>query len=146
MACPLTQLAIDAATDLAAHTFSKTVNVTRTLAPNFKLEELSGVEVVVRSAGKTGEDYTRKTQKKELTIQVAVIARLDSAGNDDTDPMVDLMDEIETFFVGDGDTVDPWRSSAGLVVSNYQVIPFDEDVLFSRNQFTGMLSLSFDQY
>ena len=146
MACPLTQLAIDATNDLAAHSFSREINVTRALAPYFKTEELTGVEVVVRPAEKTGEDYTRSTQKKGLTIQVAVVSRLDSSGNTDTDPMLDLMDEIETFFVGDGDTVQPWRSSDGLVVSSYQVIPFDEEVLFSRNQFTGMLSLTFDQY
>lgn len=146
MPSALIQLAEDVRTALAGHTFTQEFNIERVLAPVVKLEELTAIQLIVRPATKTGEDFTRKTQKKELTIQVAVIARLNSSENSDTDPMIDFMDEIETFFVGDGDTIAPWVSSAGLQVSSYQVIPYDEDVLFSRNQFTGLLSLTFDDY
>ena len=146
MTSALVQLAEDVKTALAGHTFTQEFNIERVLAPVLKLEELTAIQLIVRPSTKTGEDFTRKTQKKELTVEVAVVARLNSSENTDTDPMLDFMDEIETFFVGDGDSIDPWRSSAGMQVASYRVIPYDEDVLYSRNQFTGLLSLTFDQY
>ena len=143
----LIQLAEDAKTFLAGLTLSQEFNVTRHLAPSFKLEEMTGIEVVVRPATKTGEDFTRATHKRGLTIEIAVISRLESTENTHTDPMVELLGEIENNFVGNGSTIQPWRSTTDdLTVSQYTVIPFDEEVLFSRNQFTGMLSLTFDQY
>ena len=143
----LIQLAEDAKTFLSGLTLSQEFNVTRHLAPSFILAEMTGIEVVVRPAQKTGEDFTRATHKRGLTIDVSVTARVESTDNTHTDPMVQLIGEIENNFVGNGSTIQPWRSPTDdLTVSQYTVIPFDEEVLYSRNQFTGFLSLTFDQY
>lgn len=89
------QIAISIAEQLAAASFSKTIEVVRTYVPTIERDRLRGVKVLIFPGSHDEAPFTRCDLAKTVPINVAVFAPLDTCSVEDGDALMYLIEEIK---------------------------------------------------
>ena len=85
-------------TELNAGTFSQEFTAARLYRPEFDLKDMATLHVTVVPKGVETVTVSRSVVQYDITVDVAVQKKLESESNDEIDPLMNLVEEIATFF------------------------------------------------
>jgi len=133
--------------------FSQQFTADRRWKASFELEELEELKVVVSPGPLSIQVYDRGADDERRFVHVAVLKQVDvdkrgEPQDEDTDPLVELLEEFLPHFRGAKLTVSPtggnrtaWCIERGLVTPSASII--DEKHLDDQNTFVAVLRLGF---
>jgi hypothetical protein len=126
-------------TELNAGTFSQELEAVRLYRPQFDLTEMKDLHVTVVPKSIETVTVSRTCVQYDITVDVAVQKKLETETNDEIDPLVNLVEEIATFFRLRRLTEYPGAS--WLRTENEPV--YSPGHLEELRQFTSVLTLTF---
>jgi len=136
----ITDIADAVVAELNGHTFSLPVTAVRAYVPQYELAEMNTLHVTVVPKGRTKSAVGRVPRTSEHTLDVAVQKKLAGEGTVDADPLMGLVEEIDTYF-DIGKRLASYPNAVCVAVANLPI--FAPDHFEQFRQFTSVLSLTF---
>ena len=125
--------------ELNGGTFSQTLEVVRLYRPQFDLAEMKDLHVTVVPKGVEAATVSRSVVQYDVSVDVAVQKKLETETNDEIDPLVNLVEEIATFFRLR--RLAEYPNASWLGTTNEPV--YSPGHLEELRQFTSVLTLTF---
>ena len=126
-------------TELNAGTFSQTLEAVRLYRPQFDLVEMKDLHVTVAPKAVEAATVSRSVVQYDVSVDVAVQKKLETETNDEIDPLVNLVEEIATFFRLR--RLAEYPNASWLSTTNEPV--YSPGHLEELRQFTSVLTLTF---
>lgn len=126
--------------------FSLPFEPVRRSAPITDLQALKELQVTVIGAGWTKERATRGSVLWEFAIHVGLQKKLTSEQNEEIDPLVELLDQIDGFFDREQHRRPATLPDAFYVGSEAAAVPLDDEEMRTKRIYTGVTVLRFQLY
>lgn len=138
MAAKIVELAQAVVTELNGASFSQAFTATRHYVPKIDMKDAATLSVLVAPSGFSTSVASRANDDEEYTIDVGILKRLVAEGNDELDPLMQLVEEIKDHFRRK--TI---ASPASVCTEITNDPIFDIESLDQKRQFASVLNLKF---
>jgi hypothetical protein len=125
--------------ELNAGTFSQSFTAQRLYRPEFDLREMAALHVTVVPRGVETLTVSRSSVQYDVSVDVAVQQKLSGESNAEIDPLMNLVEEIATFFRLR--RLSAYPNASWLRTENEPV--YSPGHLEELRQFTSVLNLTF---
>lgn len=139
MASVAKQIASALLDELDAHTFSRAVRVVRKYVPQMDLRDMDGVLVTVVPRGNEIANADRSRVSNQVSIDVAVQAKVRSTNAEDVDPLMDVVQEVADFLTRR--RLDAVPGASWLRIANVPI--YAADHLAGKSMFTSVLTVTY---